>query len=125
MATISGTVRRREAVLPLPIENQAGQPQSYEAVLDTGYTGYLALPYPMIRQLGLASQGERPLVLADGSSEMHAIYTASVIWHGDRRTIRVFEAGDKPLIGMRLLAGSRVTMDVVDGGPVTIETLAA
>ncbi|MCY4581193.1 MAG: hypothetical protein OXE50_00095 [Chloroflexi bacterium] len=65
------------------------------------------------------------MVLADGSTQMHAIYTASVVWHGGRGAIRVYEAGDKPLIGMRMLSGSRVALDVVEGGAVTIEPLAA
>lgn len=55
---------------------------------------------------------------------MQSIYAASVLWLGEQRSVRVFEMGDKPLVGMRMLAGSRVTMDVIDGGPVTIEPFA-
>ena len=47
---------------------------------------------------------------------MHDIY---------RTAVPIMGMGDKPLIGMRLLTGSRVTLDVVEGGPVTIEPLAA
>jgi hypothetical protein len=44
-----------------------------------------------------------------------------------RVRLTIFSSGgqqrqiDRPLIGMSLLYGSRVTLDVVDGGPVTIE----
>ena len=85
----------------------------------------MVLPSAMIRQLGLTSHGRRRVTLADGTTDMQNAYIASVIWQGARHLIRVFGMGDKPLVGMRMLSGSRVTMDVVDGGAVTIEPLAA
>ena len=35
----------------------------------------------------------------------------------------LLDADGGPLVGMSLLYGSRVTLDVVDGGPITIEPL--
>ncbi len=122
---ISGTVRGWEAFVPLSIEDSAGATQPCLSVLDTGFTGYVVLPSAVVRQLGLTNRGRRRVTLADGTTQMQNAYTASVVWHGERHIIRVFEMGDKPLIGMRLLTGSRVTLDVVDGGAVTIEPLAA
>ncbi len=121
----SGTVRGREAFVQMLIVDRASNEQPVVAVLDTGFTGYLALPQPMISQLGLLSQGEGRITLADGSVQMHDIYRAVVVWHGEQQTVPIMGMGDKPLIGMRLLSGSRVTLDVVDGGAVTIEPLAA
>ena len=125
MTTISGTVRGREAFVSLSIEDSTGTAQPFLSVLDTGFTGYLVLPPAMIRQLGLTNRGRRRITLGDGSTQMQNSYTAAVFWHGERHSVRVFEMGDKPLIGMRLLSGSRVMLDVVDGGAVTIEPLAA
>ena len=125
MTTISGTIQGREAVVPLSIHGVEGEQHTILAVADTGFTGYLVLPHEFIRQLGLTSRGSRRMTLADGSMQMHDFYGVSVHWHGQQRTVLTYGTGDKPLIGMRLLAGSRVTMDVVDGGPVTIEPLAA
>ena len=51
------------------------------------------------------------------------VYDASIEWDGQVRPILVLEADDVPLIGMALLYGSRLTIDVVDGGAVTIEPL--
>jgi hypothetical protein len=48
---------------------------------------------------------------------------AVVSWDGQDRNVMVLEANGGPLLGMSLLYGSRVTLDVVDGGPVTIQTL--
>ncbi len=125
MTISSGTVHGREAVVPIFILDKAHIEQRVAAVLDTGFTGYLALPQSLIGQLGLVSEGEGRITLADGSVQMHDIYRTTVIWYGQRQTVPIMGMGDKPLIGMRLLAGSRVTMDVVNGGAVTIELLAA
>ena len=65
------------------------------------------------------------MTLADGSIQMHDFYSVAVDWHGQQQTVLTYGTGDKPLIGMRLLTGNRVTLDVVEGGPVTIEPLAA
>lgn len=125
MTTTSGTVRGREALVQMLILDKAHIEQPVAAVLDTGFTGYLALPQSLIDQLGLVSEGEGRITLADGSAQVHDIYRTAVVWHGEQRTVPIIGMGDKPLIGMRLLAGSRVTMDVVDGGSVAIEPLAA
>lgn len=125
MTMSNGTVRGREAFVQMLIVDRARNEQPVLAVLDTGFTGYLALPHSLIGQLGLFSEGEGRITLADGSVQMHDIYRTAVVWHGERQTIPIMAMGDKPLIGMRLLTGSRVTLDVVDGGAVTIEPLAA
>ena len=37
--------------------------------------------------------------------------------------VDIYAIGVEPLVGMALLRGSRVTMDVAEGGPVVIEPL--
>jgi len=46
---------------------------------------------------------------------------ASVIWHERQKDVLISRAAGTRLIGISLLEGSRLTMDVVDGGDVTIE----
>ena len=62
-------------------------------------------------------------MLADGSVVRLSYFRATVLWEGKPRKIMVLDADGGPLVGMSLLYGSRVTLDVVDGGPVTIEPL--
>ena len=61
--------------------------------------------------------------LADGSVVNLNSYWVDLLWEGQPRRIVALEADGGPLIGMSLLYGSRVTLDVVDGGPVTIVPL--
>ena len=44
-----------------------------------------------------------------------------VLWHGQGRLVPVQKAEGDPLVGMQLLAGSKVTLHVRYGGTVEIE----
>ena len=97
--------------------------RSVECTVDTGFTGWLSLPQTIIRGFGLLYQGQRPVVLADGSERMVPIYLASISWHN--RTLRrlVHRSDSSPLIGMGLLSGSLLTVAAVEGGEVRIEEI--
>jgi hypothetical protein len=63
------------------------------------------------------------VTLADGRDITLRQYEATVLWDGQPRDVMVLEADGGALIGMALLYGSRLTVEVLDGGPVTIELL--
>jgi clan AA aspartic protease len=113
----------RAAALRLKVRGPSGVEQEVETVLDTGFNGYLTLPHTLVVALGLAYHSEAIATLADGSRVRLRKYTGTVIWDGQERDVIVLEAEGGPLVGMSLLYGSRVTLDVVDGGPVIIEPL--
>ena len=50
-------------------------------------------------------------------------WDGQVQWHEDRKEVQVLQAEGIPLIGMSLLEGSRLTVDVEVGGQVFIEEL--
>jgi predicted aspartyl protease len=51
---ISGEVNAyREAVVRLPVRSPRGREQAIEAIVDTGFNGYLTLPPDVIAELGL------------------------------------------------------------------------
>ncbi len=118
---IRGTIRNREAVIELEVSGPGGPPQQIEAVIDTGFNGYLTLPSQLVSVLQLPFAGHRRGTLADGSVTRLDVYLASVVWHGRQKDVLISQAAGTPLIGMSLLEGSRLTMDVADGGDVTIE----
>jgi clan AA aspartic protease len=113
----------REAVLRLVVQGPSGSELEVDAVIDTGFTEFLTLPPAIIAGLGLTFRYSTPMVLADGSTALFEVYRARVEWDGSERTVLTHEADGGALVGMSLLYGSRVTMDVVDGGPLTIEQL--
>ena len=119
---MSGSVSQNlEALTALDIEDGNGASHSLEVVLDTGFTGYLVLPQGLIRQLGLKYSGRRSIIVASGEQSAVDAYTAIVFWHGRRRNVIVLESSSESLLGMSLLAGSMITLNVQAGGSVLVE----
>jgi clan AA aspartic protease len=116
---IRGVVNaRREAVIPLRVKGPGGIETSVDAVVDSGYTGSLTLSAATVAALGLVRQSGGSATLADGSSRPFDIYAAEVEWDGVWRAILVSAVGAESLLGMRLLVGHTLRIDVVPGGVV-------
>jgi predicted aspartyl protease len=62
-------------------------------------------------------------VLVDGSEDLFPTYKATVEWNGTPRDIEVDAADSDPLVGMALLAGHELHIQVVAGGAVTVEAM--
>ena len=126
LGTVVGTGRQSELVwleprVAIGIAGFDRVFRSEEAVIDTGFTGWLTLPAATIKRLGLTYYGQRPANQASGDAEMFDIYSTLVLWHGTPRPVPVHLAEGSPLIGMALLHGSRLVVDSWEGGDVVIE----
>ena len=120
---ITGKIRdERVAIIEVEVIG-LNQRAKIEAILDTGFTGYLTLPEFLIDYLRLPQIGTRHTIIAYGRAVLLDLYLATVIWHGKERDIEVLQTDKRPLIGMSLLHGSRLTLDVVPDGDVTIASL--
>ncbi len=83
------------------------------------------LPPPdTIQPLNLTPTDESDAVLANGAGVSLPGWLGAVLWPGRPRSILVLPADGAPLLGMNLLRGSRVTLDVQVGGDVVIEELS-
>jgi predicted aspartyl protease len=111
----------REAVIPLLFLDSEEQTTEEEAVLDTGFTDFLTLPLVLIATLRLTFRESVEFVLGDSSPVQFYTYVATVLWDGETKNILVLASEGGPLVGMSMLYGYRVTLDVLDGGAVTIE----
>jgi clan AA aspartic protease len=115
-------VDNQEAIIELEIVD-VNDTEKVEAIIDTGFTGELILPGDLIDRLGLPRIGELPITLGDGNEIDVGLYLGIVLWQGENRIVQVLRTSGKPLIGMSLLYGNRLTVDVIIDGDVTIETL--
>jgi clan AA aspartic protease len=95
----------------------------FQAVVDTGFNDWLALPPGAIEKLALPFREEGRYTLADGSETASRLFAAEVEWLGRLRRILVAEMDGGPLLGMALLRGSYLGIEVIDGGRVEIRTL--
>ena len=110
-----------EAVVPLTVQGPEGQARAIEAVIDTGFTGFLAIPYGVVAELGLPFVNTSLAILADGSESTLNVYRAIVFWNGEPRYVRAYAAGTTPLVGMRMLDDHDLSIQVRDGGRVVIQ----
>jgi len=112
-----------EAMLRVGVGDLATQRIVVDAVIDTGYTGNLTLPPSTITALNLPWRGSEEGVLGDGSTQMFDVYSATIIWDGEFRTIKVNESDTDPLLGVGLLYGYEVCIQTINGGTVTVKAL--
>jgi clan AA aspartic protease len=120
---ITGAVKSAEARIRMKVLGRRGREQEVDAVIDSGYTGALTLPPTLIATLGLRWQSGGRATLADGSTCFFQVYLGKLVWDGKVRTILVDEADTDPLVGMRLLRGHELKMQVCFRGKVTIKRL--
>jgi clan AA aspartic protease len=122
---ITGVVNDREARIRLSVRGPQQREQEIEAVVDTGYTASLSLPPVKIATLDLDWQGIGRGTLADGSECLFDVYEAEVLWDGQLRRLLVDEADTDPLVGMALLSGYELKMEVCSQGKLEIAPLIA
>jgi clan AA aspartic protease len=120
---ITGVVTANAAVITVPLVGPNGHTKTIDAILDTGFSGFLTLPLPEIARLGFPYEGNMEAVLGNGSETLMDMFLGAVRWEGQLREGIVLAADGMPLVGMALLSGSRVCLDIIDGGRVTIEPL--
>ena len=112
-----------EAIIRLTLRAATGATQEIDAIIDTGFTGDLTLPPALIRRLNLPWKGRGQALLADGGMHTFDEYVGTASWNGQSLTVEVSSADTNPLVGMGLLRGHRLSMDVIENGAVTIEAL--
>lgn len=111
-----------EAILPVVVKNNT-QTEVIDAVIDTGFSGFLTLPSSTIAALDLVWKGRDTATLGDGTFCIFEVYIATVIWDGQYCTIDINESETVPLIGMRLLRGYDLHIQAIEGNSVKLEAL--
>ena len=114
-----------EVTIRLVVGNLDSQRQMIDAVIDTGFTGFLTLPSSVLADLNLRAYRREEGILGDGSTCVFDVYRGLVIWDGELRRIDINESDTEPLVGMGLLYGYRMQLDVIEGGTVTIQALSS
>lgn len=120
---ITGVVQALEGRIRLKVRGPRRREQEIEAVIDTGYTAALSLPPALVAALGLRWKSFGRGILADGSECLFDVYAANVVRDGKERPLLVDEVDTDPLVGMTLLGGFELRMQVRSRGKVTIKHL--
>lgn len=112
---------QRQAIIPISVQGHDGSSVPIEAMIDTGFSVFLSLPRSQIAALALTHLETRAYIVGDNRTVDFDLYLAVVIWEGQERDVLVLATDGMPLIGMSLLRGHRLFLDIVDGGEVIIE----
>ena len=110
-----------EAVVAISLRGPAGQARDIEAVVDTGYSGFLTLPTALVTELGLPFAYIGRAFLANDDEVSFDVHDVTVLWDGQPRHIKADATGSTPLVGMLLLDGHTLNVEVESGGSVVIE----
>ena len=76
----------------------------------------------MVRELALPFVTSGRATLADGSQVSFDTYQVTVLWEGQLREVLADEAYTTPLVGMLLMDGYDLSIQVRTGGRVVIRT---
>ena len=113
-----------EAVITLSVQGPEAQAQEVDAVVDTGFTGFLTLPPALMTGLALPFETTGHATLADGSEVSFDTYRVTVLWEGRPRYVLADAADTTPLVGMLFLDMHDLSIQVRNGGRVLIEAIA-
>ena len=110
-----------EAIISFTLQGPLGQTRDIEAVIDTGYTGFLTLTPVLVTELQLQYRNRDLAILADGREAIFDVYGVTVLWDGNNRQVDAYVSDATPLVGMRLLHGHNLNIEVMNGGAVAIK----
>jgi clan AA aspartic protease len=85
------------------------------ALLDTGFSDYLCLPTEIGVRLGLKLAGRNPVEYADGTQKQELYFKGRARFKGKTKTVEIYLTdSDEALVGMKMLHGCRVLLDVAE-----------
>lgn len=110
-----------QIIVKLTLFGTTERPAEIAAILDTGFSDHLIVPFAVIQQLGLVEVDTVQAVMADGRTVGFSVCEVILEWDGDERAVPIFSGGGKALLGMALLRGCLGTFEFFPGGLSTIE----
>jgi predicted aspartyl protease len=120
---ITGYVRDELPWVLMTLPGRGGSPVRIEFIVDTGFTGELAIPLSLLQQLDAVYSHEHPILLAGGAMERRPFYEIVIEWEDEQERLTEVTAldGGNPLLGNGFLRDNLLQIEMAEGGEVTIE----
>ncbi|WP_430453377.1 clan AA aspartic protease [Rhodopirellula europaea] len=91
-------------------------------LVDTGFNGFVAVSRSLADRHGLIVTDTQQGVTADGNESYFDVVWLTILWHEMPMRIQA-QVLDEPLIGSRLLRGSRIQADWIPDGLIQVTPL--
>ena len=104
----------------LRIKGTDGAPFEVETVIDTGFNASLTIPKGLASMLNLKPEAVGFATLADGTTHDYDVCAVTVEWDGIDRFVSAYVIGAEPMLGMRMLARCRLSIEIIPDGRVEI-----
>jgi predicted aspartyl protease len=99
-----GTFNDDQPKIEIEVSGTSEHPKKITALVDSGFNGYLTLPYVEAFPLGLILKGIKSSILADGSPSEHFVCAGSVCMDGRCVNMPIdIQPGSIVLLGTKLL----------------------
>ncbi len=127
---VSGTIRENlRAQIAMKFKQCDGNYRCIDMTVDTGFTGFVGLPSWELKELETSEWDTNHIKLFDGRKVCVRTCEVTMKLQGFAHPVAVYESNIGPVIGMRMLIGSRTTVEAQSDefgrayGNVTIEPL--
>lgn len=126
--TTGSVTNTRKPIVRLTILDSAGNRRTVPVIVDTGFTGELALPPRYISRLGLTITEDYQGRPVTGEFISMPAGDVVVIWQNRRRGATFLQVDSEPLLGMQFLWNHHIwnhhiAIDAVANGAVTLTPL--
>jgi clan AA aspartic protease len=111
----------KQPVIPLQLLGPNRQSREVEALVDTGFDGLLAVPPDIVAALQLPYGMTRSYELGDGGKVEFDLHRITILWDSREVEVEAVVTTGGVLVGMSLLRGFQLFVDVVEGGEVLIQ----
>lgn len=112
------------ALMPIQLRRADGGWQSLEAIVDTGFDGFLSLGSAELAALALTRTDVAAVTLAGDIGVRAPVYGAAARWDGCERQIDIVQFDGPPMLGLSLLYGYELRIEIVRDGQVTVTALS-
>ena len=129
MATIRGSLdSTRCPVVPIGVSAPPAPSRPFEAVIDTGFTGFVQLPEPRAQELGLAPRTTSETQYADGRIDTVPLAWGKVALGTEVQEglVHLQHGSDEVIVGVEFLRLFRKTLvlSIADGTVVLVDSIA-
>ena len=120
--TIRGTVNAlRYVQIPITLRGAGGKPdKTLDVLIDTGFDGALSLPPALIAELGLPYSRQVSSLTFSGEPVEFPSHDAIVVLGTYQQGVACLGADIPPLVGMGLLDGFDLFIEIKDNGSVIL-----